>query len=64
MEDVDLANQILDDAGYLDIDNDGVREFPGVAPPGGGVDIVLILGIGAGALIVGVLITYFALKKK
>ena len=64
VEDVDLANQILDDAGYLDIDNDGVREFPGVAPPGGGVDIVLILGIGAGALIVGVLITYFALKKK
>ena len=26
--DVDLANQILDDAGYLDSDGDGVREMP------------------------------------
>jgi peptide/nickel transport system substrate-binding protein len=26
--DVDKATQILDDAGYLDIDNDGVREMP------------------------------------
>jgi peptide/nickel transport system substrate-binding protein len=25
---VDLANQMLDDAGYLDTDNDGVREMP------------------------------------
>ena len=26
--DVDRANQILDDAGYLDTDGDGVREMP------------------------------------
>ena len=26
--DVDLANQMFDDAGYLDTDNDGVREMP------------------------------------
>jgi len=64
VEDVDLAKQILDDAGYIDIDNDGVREFPGVAPPPPGIDIVLILGIGAGALIVGVLVTYVLLRKK
>ncbi len=64
VEDVDLANEILDDAGYLDIDNDGVREFPGVAPPSGGIDIVLIIGIGAGALVVGVLISYVLLRKK
>ena len=31
-EDVDLANQILDDAGYLDNDDDGNRNFPGTAP--------------------------------
>lgn len=31
-EDVDLANQILDDAGYVDNDGDGIRNFPGVAP--------------------------------
>lgn len=64
VEDVDLANEILDDAGYLDIDNDGIREFPGVAPPSGGIDIVLIIGIGAGALVVGVLISYVLLRKK
>jgi len=27
--DVDKANQILDEAGYLDVDGDGIREFPG-----------------------------------
>jgi len=64
VENATLANQILDDAGYLDIDNDGVREFPGVAPPSGGIDIVLIIGIGAGALVVGVLISYVLLRKK
>ena len=25
---IDLANQVLDDAGYLDVDGDGVREMP------------------------------------
>jgi peptide/nickel transport system substrate-binding protein len=27
-----LANEILDDAGYVDNDGDGIRNFPGVAP--------------------------------
>jgi peptide/nickel transport system substrate-binding protein len=31
--DVDQANQILDDAGYLDSDNDGVREMPDGSRP-------------------------------
>jgi peptide/nickel transport system substrate-binding protein len=31
-EDVAMANQILDDAGYLDNDGDGNRNFPGAAP--------------------------------
>ena len=31
-ENVALANQMLDDAGYLDNDADGVRNFPGTAP--------------------------------
>ncbi len=30
----------------------------------GGVDMVLVLGIGAGALLVGVVVTYFILRKK
>jgi len=30
--DIDLANQILDDAGYLDTDGDGVRETPDGQP--------------------------------
>ncbi|TFF93827.1 hypothetical protein EU546_05725 [Candidatus Thorarchaeota archaeon] len=63
-EDVDLANEILDAAGYIDIDADGVREFPGVAPPIGGPDLLLILGIGAGALVVAVVVVYFYLKRK
>jgi peptide/nickel transport system substrate-binding protein len=33
-------------------------------PPPGGTDMVLILGIGAGALLVGVVVTYFALRRK
>ena len=31
--DLDQANQILDDAGYLDTDGDGVREMPGGGEP-------------------------------
>ncbi|MGD2048489.1 MAG: ABC transporter substrate-binding protein [Chloroflexota bacterium] len=31
--DIDLANQILDDAGYADTDGDGVREMPGGGEP-------------------------------
>lgn len=31
--DPDLANQMLDDAGYLDTDGDGVREMPGGGEP-------------------------------
>lgn len=31
-EDIKIANQILDDAGYIDVDGDGIREFPGVTP--------------------------------
>ena len=31
--DLDLANQILDDAGYLDTDGDGVREMPDGGEP-------------------------------
>lgn len=63
-EDVDLANQILDEAGYMDVDNDGVREFPGVAPPAGDVDLILIIGVGAGALVVAAIVVYFYMKKK
>ncbi|HIE24141.1 MAG TPA: ABC transporter substrate-binding protein [Candidatus Korarchaeota archaeon] len=28
-QDLDKANQILDEAGYIDVDGDGIREFPG-----------------------------------
>lgn len=38
--DVERANQILDDAGYLDTDGDGIREMPG-----GGDPIVLRHGV-------------------
>ena len=38
--DVDRANQILDDGGYLDTDGDGIREMPG-----GGDPIVLRHGV-------------------
>lgn len=31
-EDIKIANEILDEAGYIDIDGDGIREFPGVTP--------------------------------
>ena len=31
--DLELANQILDDAGYEDTDGDGVREMPGGGEP-------------------------------
>lgn len=33
-------------------------------PPPGGLDPVLLVGVGAGALIVGVLITYFIVRRK
>jgi peptide/nickel transport system substrate-binding protein len=38
--------------------------FGETTPPPGGVDVVLILGIGAGALLLGVIVTYFILRKK
>ncbi|NHJ13478.1 MAG: ABC transporter substrate-binding protein [Candidatus Thorarchaeota archaeon] len=62
--DVDTANDILDAAGYVDVDNDGIREFPGAAPPGAAPDLILIAAIGAGALVIGIVITYFVMKKK
>ncbi|MHA1902653.1 MAG: ABC transporter substrate-binding protein [Candidatus Thorarchaeota archaeon] len=37
---------------------------PTTPTPTGGVDIVLILGIGAGALIVGVVVTYFLMRRR
>ncbi|NHJ13479.1 MAG: hypothetical protein EAX95_07365 [Candidatus Thorarchaeota archaeon] len=61
---VTIANSILDAAGYIDVDNDGIREFPGAAPPGVAPDLLLIATIGAGALVIGVVITYFLMKKK
>jgi hypothetical protein len=33
-------------------------------PPTGGIDMFLVIGIGAGALIVGVIVTYLFMKKK
>jgi peptide/nickel transport system substrate-binding protein len=33
-------------------------------PPTGGVDMVLVFGIGAGALIVGVTVTYFLMRRR
>ena len=33
-------------------------------PPSGGMDPLLLVGVGAGALIIGVLITYFAVRRK
>lgn len=30
--DIEEANKILDAAGYIDVDDDGIREFPGVTP--------------------------------
>lgn len=40
--DLDLANQMLDDAGYLDTDNDGIRECPAAMDCGGRpLDIVM-----------------------
>lgn len=70
--DVDLANQILDDAGYLDVDNDGIRELPGATPIGPTtitktvVPELIIPGVGC-LLIVGVVsvtVTYIYMRKR
>ncbi len=39
-------------------------EFGGETTPGGGVDLLLVVGISAGALIVGVVITFLYMKRK
>jgi hypothetical protein len=36
----------------------------GATTTGGGLDIWLLVGVGAGALIVGVVITYFITRRK
>ncbi len=63
-ESVNKSKALLDAAGYIDVDNDGIREFPGAVAPGGGIDLLLVAGIGAGALIVGIIVTFFYMKRK
>ncbi|MHA1636396.1 MAG: ABC transporter substrate-binding protein [Candidatus Thorarchaeota archaeon] len=59
-----IANQILEDAGYIDIDNDGIREFPGAVAPAAGIDIVMVIIIASAALAIGIVVTFLILKKK
>jgi ABC-type transport system substrate-binding protein len=63
---VATANSILDAAGYIDIDGDGVREFPGVTiPPEPPIPLLLYIGVaGAIALVAGMGIAYLLMKGR
>jgi LPXTG-motif cell wall-anchored protein len=39
-------------------------DFGATTPPTGGTDMILIIGIGAGALIIGVIVTFFIMKRR
>ena len=59
-----IANNILDAAGYLDVDGDGVREYPGVVLPPPPPNLILIGIAGAVALIIGIVISYFIFRMR
>lgn len=62
--DVTVANEILDAAGYLDVDGDGVREYPGVAIPPPPPNLILIGIAGVVALVIGIVISYVIMRMR
>jgi peptide/nickel transport system substrate-binding protein len=46
-----LANKLLDDAGFRDVDGDGIRELPGAIPPSG-LPLYIYFAIGTAIVIV------------
>ncbi|MDO8056755.1 MAG: ABC transporter substrate-binding protein [Candidatus Hermodarchaeota archaeon] len=64
VEDVDAANAMLDAAGYIDVDNDGIREFPGVTVPPPPPNLLLIGIAGVVALVVGMVVVYLIMRMR
>ncbi|MFQ6123040.1 MAG: ABC transporter substrate-binding protein [Candidatus Heimdallarchaeota archaeon] len=68
-EDITMANKILDDAGYIDVDGDGIREFPGVTPITTGPTTVTVTVAefslrAIGVVSAGIITTLIAAKRK
>jgi ABC-type transport system substrate-binding protein len=63
-ENVTSANAILDAAGYIDVDGDGIREFPGVVIPPPPPNLILIGIAVVVALVIGVVISYLILRMR
>jgi ABC-type transport system substrate-binding protein len=64
VEDVDAANDMLDAAGYIDVDLDGIREFPGVTVPAPPPNLLLIGIAGVVALVVGMVVVYLIMRMR
>jgi ABC-type transport system substrate-binding protein len=62
--DVAGANAILDAEGYIDVDGDGIREFPGVVLPPPPPNLLLIGIAVVVALVIGIVISYFILRMR
>jgi ABC-type transport system substrate-binding protein len=63
-QDVAAANALLTAAGYIDVDGDGVREFPGVVIPPPAPNLLLIGIAGVVALIIGMVIVYLIMRMR
>jgi ABC-type transport system substrate-binding protein len=63
-DDVAGANAILDAAGYIDVDGDGIREFPGVVIPPPPPNLLLIGVAAVVALVIGIVIAYVVLRMR
>jgi peptide/nickel transport system substrate-binding protein len=60
--DIEMANRILDEAGYIDVDNDGIREMPGAVAPTPVWTYYAVGGIIAVVVIVGAVVIYLRRK--
>jgi ABC-type transport system substrate-binding protein len=60
---IDMANQILDEAGYIDVDNDGIREMPGAVAPTP-QNWMLYAAIGVSVAVVAVVTSVFLLRRR
>lgn len=58
------ANEILDKAGYIDVDGDGIRELPGVSPPPKPIPVWIWATVAAAVIaIVAIIAAVYYVKK-